>query len=129
MATSRKRVRLSIGIHFISQEQKKSFSNRMSEVKKLLTPPGSRPIDNYSLFVTLFDLVSEHESPSTSTPSPHTTPPLTTPRLTTPPLTTQSFLSNSGKHFVCSVDIEKKLYTQACTSIALPLIMGNCSNY
>ena len=102
MAVSRKRVRLSIDVNFTCQEQKDSFCNRLSEVRKLLTQPGSRLIDNLSLLVTLFDLVSE--SPSASTPSPHTTPPpfvtYTTPFPYTtppPPVTTQSFLPNSGE--------------------------------
>ena len=41
MAVSRKRVCLSIDVNFTCQEQKHSFCNRLSEVRKLLTQPGA----------------------------------------------------------------------------------------
>ena len=86
MASSRKRVRLSFDLHFTCEEQKQAFCNRISVVKTLLTPPGSRVIDNMSMLNALFDMVSSHDSLSPS-PSP----------LTNPPPLTQSFLPNSGK--------------------------------
>ena len=106
MAVSRKPVHLGIDVNFTCQEQKDSFCNRLSEVRKLLTQPGSRRIDNFNRLVTLFAQLSD--SPSASTPSPHTTPPpfvtyatpfsYTTPP---PPVTTQSFLPNSGELCWC----------------------------
>ena len=86
MAGSRKRVRLSFDVNFSSVEQKEAFSHKMNAVRKLLTPPGSRPIDNFNLFATLFDMVSQQDV--------HTHSSLTPP---TPTLTTKSFLPNSGK--------------------------------
>ncbi len=76
----RKRTRLCIDINFSCEEQKEAFSQRMSAVRKLLTPPGSRDIDNFNLLATLFDMVAQQET-SNSAPAP----------------TTKSFMPNSGK--------------------------------
>ena len=85
MAVLKKWVRLSIDVNFTCQDQKDSFCNRLSEVEKLLTQPGSRPIDIFSPFDTLFDLVSSLPLPQPNLlkllllPLSHTQPPFLTP--------------------------------------------------
>ena len=92
MATlKRNRNRLSLEVNFKSEEQKDAFSHKMNAVKKLLTPPGKKTIDNLGLFSTLFDMVSQQETPTSSHP---------------PTFTTKSFLPNSGK--LCLLDCLRK---------------------
>ena len=66
MATGRKRPpRYTFDVHFTSEEEKQAFTARLKSVRELLTPAGSRPIDNCSLFNAFFDAV-EGASQSTS---------------------------------------------------------------
>ena len=62
-----KRVRYTFDVHFASQEEKDAFLRRLKGVRQKLTPPGSPPLDNCSLFSSLCDAI-EADSPSTSAP-------------------------------------------------------------
>ena len=56
MASGRKRPpRYTLDVHFASEQEKEAFTERLKAVRQLLTPAGSRPIDNCSLLNALFD--------------------------------------------------------------------------
>ena len=72
MASGRKRPpRYTFDVHFASEEEKEAFTTRLKSVRQLLTPEGSRSIDNYSLFNALFAAV-EGASQPTSDSGPST---------------------------------------------------------
>ena len=63
----RKRVRYSFAVHFTSQEEREIFQQRLKNVRQLLIPPSSLPLDNCSLFNVLCDIAedqAEDKSPS-----------------------------------------------------------------
>ena len=84
MASSRKRVRYSFDVHFLSSEEREAFQQRLKEVRQRLTPPGSSPIDNCSLMLALFDAV-EGDQPQPSQHGAQQQP------------TRKSFLQNGGE--------------------------------
>ena len=53
MATSRKRVRYTMDVHFVDEEEKQAFLGRLKHVRELLKPSGSPLLDNFSLLSTL----------------------------------------------------------------------------
>ena len=56
MASGRKRPPCyTLDVHFASEQEKEAFTERLKAVRQLLTPAGSRPIDNCSLLNALFD--------------------------------------------------------------------------
>lgn len=103
MATqlTRKRVRYTLDVHFVNQEEKEVFLQRLKNVRQLLTPAGSPPLDNFSLLNRLCDSVeinsgsqSYHQTSDTTSTGP----------------TVKSFMSNSGKH--CTVILGKRMMVQ-----------------
>ena len=48
-----RRVKFNFEIKFNSVEEKEAFKSRLSQVRDLLTPPGSSTIDNLSLILTV----------------------------------------------------------------------------
>ena len=63
----RAHVRYSFDVHFMSQEEREIFKQRLKNVRQLLTRPGSLPLDNCSLFNVLCDIAedqTEDKSPS-----------------------------------------------------------------
>ena len=85
MATSRKRVRYTLDVHFLTTEEKDVFVQRLNNVRRLLTPAGSPLLDNFSLMSAFCDAV-EGDSSSSQTSASSVCP------------TVKSFMSNSGKH-------------------------------
>ena len=86
MATStRKRVRYTLDVHFVTTEEKDVFVQRLNNVRRLLTPAGSPLLDNFSLMSAFCDAV-EGDSSSSQTSASSVCP------------TVKSFMSNSGKH-------------------------------
>ena len=55
MASSRKRVRLSLVIDFDSLEKKNMFKRRLDYVREVLTPARQSDLDNYGLMSAIFD--------------------------------------------------------------------------
>ena len=55
MASSRKRVRLSLIINFDSLEGKNVFKRRLDHVGKVLTPAMPSHLDNYGVMSPIFD--------------------------------------------------------------------------
>ena len=55
MASSRKRVRLSLVIEFDSLDGKNVFKRRFDHVRKVLTPAGQSDLDNYGLMSAILD--------------------------------------------------------------------------
>ena len=84
-SSSRKRVRFTFDMSFVSHEEKEAFQRRLKNVRKLLTPAGAPSLDNTSLFNALCD-VAESGSHQTSDPHGANAGPMTT-----------SFMRNSGK--------------------------------
>lgn len=84
-SSSRKRVRFTFDMKFVSHEEKEAFQQRLNNVRKLLTPAGAPSLDNTSLFNALCDVV-ETGSHQTSDPLSANAGP-----------TTMSFMRNSGK--------------------------------
>lgn len=84
-SSSRKRVRFTFDMKFVSHEEKEAFQQRLNNVRKLLTPAGAPSLDNTSLFNALCDVV-ETGSHQTSDPLGANAGP-----------TTMSFMRNSGK--------------------------------
>ena len=85
MATSsRKRVRYTFDVHFVDQEEKKVFVERLKKGREQLSPPGSPSLDNFSVMNTLFSFV---EADCGSQPSP----------AASSATAVQSFMRNSGK--------------------------------
>ena len=80
---SRKRVRFTFDMNFVSLEEKEAFQQRLKNVRQLLTPAGAPSLDNTSLFNALCDAV---EAGSCPTPNSGNAGPVT-----------KSFMSNSGK--------------------------------
>ena len=80
---SRKRVRYTFDVHFVNQEEKEAFLQRLKNVRQLLTPAGCPSLDNCSLFNALCDAV---EGVSQPTSDPNTG------------ASTKSFMRNSGKY-------------------------------
>ena len=86
MATStRKRVRYTFDVHFLTTEEKDVFVQRLNNVRRLLTSEGSPLLDNFSLMSAFCDAV-EGDSSSSQTSASSVCP------------TVKSFMSNSGKH-------------------------------
>ena len=81
--------RYTLDVHFASEEEKEAFIARLKAVQELLTPAGSRLIDNCSLLNT-FDAVEAGVQPSTESD------------LGSGP-STKSFLRNSSESFVASL--------------------------
>ena len=73
---SRKRVRYTYDVHFVNQEEKEAFLQRLKNVRQLLTPAGCPSLDNCSLFNALCDAVEGVSQPTS----------------------TKSFMLNSGKY-------------------------------
>ena len=82
MASSRKRVRYTLDVHFSNLEEKEAFQTRLKNARELLTPSGCLPIDNISLMNALLEAVEKRE------PSQDTEPAETYSR---------TFLRNSGE--------------------------------
>ena len=59
-----RRVKFNFEIKFNSVEEKEAFKSRLSQVRDLLTPPGSSTIDNLSLILELFDCVQNRTDSS-----------------------------------------------------------------
>ena len=57
--SKRSRVRTSIALEFGTPAEKSAFSRRLESVRDLLTPQGSRSIDNYSLMTAMIDYVEQ----------------------------------------------------------------------
>ena len=56
MATStRKRVRYTFDVHFLTTEEKDVFDQRLNNVRRLLTSAGSPLLDNFSLMSAFCD--------------------------------------------------------------------------
>ena len=84
MASSRKRVRLSLVIEFDSLDGKNVFKRRLHHVRKVLTPAGQSDLDNYGLMSAILDHM-ERMCPPASFPGVELA-------------NTQSFLRSSGKY-------------------------------
>ena len=82
--------RYTLDVHFTSEEEKVAFTARLKTVRELLTPAGTRPIDNCSLLNALFDAAEGGVQPSTES-APGSGP------------STNSFLRDSGESFVTSL--------------------------
>ena len=84
-APKKKCVQFSVDVHFTSEVEKSSFSERLSSVRDRLTPRESQSLSNHELLMSPFSLVDK----ITSEPSPrnqaHQCP------------SRGSFLRNSGK--------------------------------
>lgn len=82
----RSRIRTSLAVQFSSQAEKTAFNRRLESVKSLLTANGSRSIDNYSMLISMFDLVEQSFPPRPPNSGP-------------PPLSSgsTSFNSNHGE--------------------------------
>ena len=85
MATSRKRVRYTFDVQFLTTEEKDVFVQRLNNVGRLLTSAGSPLLDNFSLMSAFCDAV-EGDSSSSQMSASSVCP------------TVKSFMSNSGKH-------------------------------
>ena len=95
MVTSRKRVRYTFDVHFLTTEEKDVFVQRLNNVRRLLTSAGSPLLDNFSLMSAFCDAV-EGDSSSSQTSTSSVCPAV------------KSFMSNSGKH---------------CTAITMSIIV------
>ena len=98
-SVSRKRVRYSFDVHFASQEEREIFQQRLRSVRQLLTPPGSPPLDNCSLFNVLCDIAEDTSGSqlpgrgaSAADPESEETHPVGG---------TKSFMRNSGELIQC----------------------------
>ena len=85
--SSRKRVRFTFDMKFVSHEEKEAFLQRLKNVRQLLTPEGAPSLDNTSLFNALCDAA---EAGSHPTSDPHD-------GNAGPASTMMSFMRNSGK--------------------------------
>ena len=94
MATSRKRVRLSMDVKFTSEAEKDAFCEKLSDIREQLTPRGTRAISNYELLLSLFNLVGSGSGASVPSSSQqiHQCP------------SRGSFLENSGQSVIILVD-------------------------
>ena len=88
MATGQKRSRPARIRHRIetdckTEAEKEALSRRLDSIRQLLTPEGSRSIDNSTLLNAMFDIVEREIGQGLSTPSAATV--------------RQSMMKNSGK--------------------------------
>ena len=63
MATSRKRVRYTFDVHFLTTEEKDAFVQRLNNVRRLLTSAGSPLLDNFSLMSAFVMLLRVTQAP------------------------------------------------------------------
>ena len=64
MANSKRRVRFTFDMKFVSHEEKEAFQRRLEHIRQLMTPAGAQSIDNNSLFNALCDLAEDsHPTP------------------------------------------------------------------
>ena len=71
-----------------TEAEKEALARRLDRVRRLLTPPGRRLLDNEALLNSMFDVVERHVNAPSGSPS------LTA--LAEEPIT-KSFMRNSGK--------------------------------
>ena len=91
MATSsRKRVRYTLDVHFLTPEEKDVFVQRLKNIRQKLTPAGSPLLDNFSLMNAFCDAVDSDSSSS------HTSVSSVGP-------TVKSFMTNNGKHCIATM--------------------------
>ena len=88
MASGRKRVRFTLEVPLPSEEARTAFSNRLSSVKRLLSPPGGPTLDSLEVMVALFDLAERASRRSNAHSSNSTAP-------------TGGFLPFSGTYIKC----------------------------
>ena len=80
------RIRLRIEAECETEAARDALAIRLSHVRELLTPPGSRRMDNETLLNSMFDIVEKTVQRSESRQTTLAAQPLT-----------QSFMRNSGK--------------------------------
>ena len=82
------RIRHRIETDCETEAEKEALARRLDRVRRLLTPPGRRILDNEALLNSMFDVVERHVNAPSGSPS------LTA--LAEEPIT-KSFMRNSGK--------------------------------
>ena len=86
--TRPKRIRHRIETDCETEAEKEALAIRLDRVRRLLTPPGRRLLDNEALLNSMFDVVERHVNAPSGSPTPTA--------LAEEPIT-KSLMRNSGK--------------------------------